>query len=297
MEGQIISLYNSLIEVSYSVFDGNKADIGGAIYQETSMTKLSQCSFFGNSESALIGNTNTEVFIENSYFKNNVGQKYSGAVSLLDNSVLNVSNTTFKNNKQMSKFDFNPTSDANATLGGGAAVLLSQSVGNIYKSGFYNNYASLAGGTICIANNSSLSVNGTIFENNVADLFGGSIYCFYSFLNAEYSNFKNNSVLKKVHGMGGGCLCLKDNCKVKISNVIFSECHASFGGAIAANFSQIVMASTSLIANTGSAIYLYEEDFVDINNCTFVNNSTPQSGGAIMCLIYCDIKTDEFEFQ
>ena len=278
-----------------------------------------------------------------------MGQYYGGTVSMLEHSVLNVSNTTFKNNKQKFMVNRLNTLGTNQTGGGGGAIWLSQSVGNIYesgfynnyasiwggamclvnsslsvsdtkfennaarvfdtklrgggggaiwlyqsvanihKSGFYNNYASIWGGAMCIVHNSSLSISYTTFENNVADVYGGAILCTHSFLNAENSNFKNNSVLEKLTGMGG-CL-FTENSIVKISDVLFSECHAHYGGAIMANFTEIKMADSSLIANTGSAIFFLDRESLDINNCTFLNNSTPDDGGAaIACKRYCDVK-------
>ena len=292
----ILSLNNSLIDVSYSIFDHNKANRGGAIYQETSKSSVKHCSFFSNSNGALVGNN--DVSVENFNFENNVDQCCGGAVRMLKQSVLNISQTTFKNNKQNS-INFNALQSLNQNIGtnttvGGGAIWLTQSVGNISKSAFYNNYASLAGGAMFIYN-SSLSVSSTTFENNVA-VIGGAISSRNSILNAEYSHFKNNSVLNKTVGFGGG-LYLYGNSTMKISNVLFSECHASFGGAIAANLSQIIMASTSLIANTGSATYLFEENSVDINNCTFFNNSTPFNGGAILCAIHCDVKMVDSNFN
>ena len=300
--GAILSKGNNLIDVSFSIFDGNKAHIGGAIYQETSKMKINQCLFLGNSDSALIGVDYSEMSIENSHFENNVGQRYGGAVSMLNHCGLNVSNTTFDNNEQNPTFDLNVLQTlyrpfhTNATEGGGAAIYLSQScVGNISKSGFYNNYASFWGGAMHLLGNSSLSVSDTTFENNAAGAFGGAINSYHNFLNIEYSNFRNNSVLNKLMGWGGG-LYLAGNCTAKISNVLFSECDATYGGAIVANLTKTMMADTSLISNTGSAIYLIDGVSLDINNCTFINNSTPDSGGAILYMIYCDVKIRKFKF-
>ena len=299
--GVILSMGKSLIDVSYSVFDGNKAAVGGAIYQQTSTMKLNHCSFSGNSDSAIVGFVNNEVSIENSHFENNVGQHYGGTVSMLNHSVLSVSNTTFKNNKRISSTDFivpqslKQTSDTNTFTGGGAAIWLSQSIGNILTSGFYNNYASLGGGTVCSLH-SSLSISDTTFENNVAGFIAGAIFSSQSFLNIEYSNFKNNSVLNMKSGEGGGLL-LTDYSTVKISNVLFSECHARNGGAILANFTQITMSNSYVAANTGSAIYFGDENSVHIDNCTFSNNFIPVNGGAIVCVEYCDVKIINSNFR
>ena len=160
--------------------------------------------------------------IENSHFENNIGKRYGGAVSMLNHSVLNISNTTFKNNTNKFPFNLNIVGIQtiyqafyrHASLGGGAAILLIQSVGNISKSVFYNNFAHFTGGAMCIANKSSLSISHTTFENNVADVVGSAIYSDHSFLNVEYSNFKNNSILNKKLG-AGGCLYLLDNSTTK----------------------------------------------------------------------------------
>ena len=282
--GAILSLNNSLIDVSYSLFDGNKADHGGAIYQNSGEMKLNQCLFLRNSESALMG-VASETCIENSHFEDNVGQHHGGALNM-EKSILNVSNTTFKNNKNKN--------NANHDLNGGAAILLYQSVGNISKSGFYNNYASRIGGSMCLFD-SSLSVIGVTFQNNVAGILGGAIYSNDNVLDVEYSNFVNNSVLNKVQGMGG-CLYLVGNSMTKISEVLFSECHARYGGAIEANLTKFIMANSYLTGNTGSAIYLVGI-YVDINNCTFFNNSAPEYGGAIVCAIYSDVKVVNSNFS
>ena len=40
--GAIFTEITVYIDVSYTIFNGNKADVGGAIYQETNATKLNQ---------------------------------------------------------------------------------------------------------------------------------------------------------------------------------------------------------------------------------------------------------------
>ena len=179
--------------------------------------------------------------------------------------VLNVSNTTFKNNTQRSASIYINTPE----VGGGGAIYLSKSVGNISKSTFENNVAIAVGGAISIKNCSMI---------------------------IEYSTFKNNSVVHKVIGMGGG-LFLYENSTIKISNVHISKCHAKFGGAIGSNFTTIMMSTSSVISNTGSAIYLNIGVPFEMNNCTFSNNSTPDSGGAILCNGYCVVKMVNTKFD
>ena len=92
--GVILSANDTLLDISYSIFDHNNAGLGGAIYQQTGKVKLNHCSFFGN------------------YAKD-----AGGAVAVTVKSALFVLNTNFKNNAQIS------TSTSNAT-GGGAIFFL-----------------------------------------------------------------------------------------------------------------------------------------------------------------------------
>ena len=281
--GAILSTNNSSLDICCSVFDGNKAYQGGAIDQETSTTKLNQCSFFGNYESAIAGAFNSEVYILNSIFQNNLVKHQGGAVAVAYKSVLNVSNTTFENNTQISTGTLNvyQTIYAKTNRGeGGGAILLFESVGNISKSWFRNNSASYWCGSI-LDLNSSLSISNTTFENNVAGVYGGAICSAHSFINIEYSTFKKNRVLNLAFGQGGSLL-LQENSTTNISNVIFSECHASRGGAIKSKSTTIIMSNCFVIANTGSAIYLIGGTSLEIDNSTFSNNSTPEDGGAIV---------------
>ena len=178
---------------------------------------------------------------------------------MLNHSVLNVLHIIFRNNKQnitiFYKHQFLYQTFHMHTSGGGAAIWLSQSVGNIYKSGLYYNYASFWGGSILLSRNSLLLISHTMFENNVAGVFGGAISSYNSSMNVEYSTFENYSALNKDIGFGGG-LFLTVNCTAKILQVRFSKCHARYGGAIATNFTKIIMTNSSLTANTGSAICL-----------------------------------------
>ena len=276
--GAILSINYSLIDLSYSIFDHNKALLGGAIHQETgSKTKLNQCSFYGNLETAVSGLYGSKISIMNSAFQNNLSKNKGGAVAMI-RSALYVFNTTFENNKQISPPTYvNPP----VNIDGGGVINLYKSVGSISKSKFHNNSATYCGGSIA-AFNSSLSIRDTEFQNNVAGLYGGAVTIDFSSVNIESSNFENNSVSNKVIGKGGG-VCLYSNSKIEISNVLFSKCHASSGGAISSQTTSIILSNSFVIANTGSAIDLSNGDNLEINNNTFSNNSTPQHGGAIIC--------------
>ena len=252
--GAIFSLNNSLIDISCSVFDGNKGALGGGIQLKTSKAKLNQCSFFRNFGTAVAGLEYCEISIMNSIFQNNLAEYESGAITVREKSLLNVSNTTFDNNSHNISTDMINMYQipfSTRSIGGGA-VYIETSVGNISKTRFRNNYSSYWCGSMA-AFNSSLSISNTIFENNVADVSGGAICANNSTMNIEYSTFNNNSILDKIFGSGGSLYL--GNSTTKISNVIISKCHANKGAAISGFSSKIIMSSSSLIANTGSAIF------------------------------------------
>ena len=277
-----MSRNNSSLDISCSIFDHNEARQGGAIYQETSKTKLNQCLFMGNSGSAIVGIYNNNISIMNSIFQNNLS-KHGGALAIRENSVLNVSHTTFENNTQISTSALNVHQPPNSRTGeSGGTILLSKSVANISKASFQNNLASYFCGSIVALPKSLLSINDTVFENNVAGVFGGAICSLESSMNIEYIKFINNSVLEMEFGQGGG-LYLVGKSTTKMSNVLLSKCHASGGGAILSSSTTIIMSSSSITDNTGSAIYLSNGDSLEINISTFINNSKPKEGGAILC--------------
>ena len=296
--GAILSLNYSILDLSYSIFDHNKAHAGSAIQQQfNSKMKLNQCPFFKNSETAIVGLYSSQVCIINSIFENNLAKLTGGAVIMGEKSVLIVSNTTFENNVQISASTLNLYQtlydDMNKGKIGGA-IYLSESVANISESWFHDNSASYCCGSIAALFNSSLSISNTTFVNNFVGVFGGAICSENSFINIEYSKFINNSVLNNVYGMGGGLYLTAS--AVKISNVLLSKCDASVGAAISSNSTTITMSSSSVTANMGSAINLSNGHSLKINNCTFSNNSAHESGGAVVCEA-CTVKIVNTRFS
>ena len=102
--GAILSGNDSLLDISYSIFDHNKVGVGGAIYQLIGTVKLNHCSVFRN------------------YAKHT-----GGAVVMNQQSVLGAVNTTFISNTQISASILN-TSD------GGGTIFLYESVGETFPN-------------------------------------------------------------------------------------------------------------------------------------------------------------------
>ena len=284
--GAILIQNNSLVDLSNSIFDHNKASQGGTIQQQNGKVTLNQCVLSGNSENAIAG-LRSEIYIVNSLFKYNLAKLNGGAV-IVERSVLNVSNTTFKNNVQTSDSTLTLYQPVRTKAEGGGAICLSHSIGSISKSRFCNNSVSYWGVSMFAAR-SSLSICDTTVENNLASVFGGAISCSNCSININNTTFENNGISNKVIGMGG-CLYLEGNSTMKISNVLLSKCYAIKGGAIRTNFTTIIMSDSSVIANRGLAIFFLSSDIFEIRNSTFFNNSSPEDGGALICLTSCVVK-------
>ena len=82
-------------------------------------------------------------------------------------------------------------------------------------------------------------------------------------------------------GIGGGVLCSR-NCTMMIFKVHFFKNKAEYGGALGGMYtSSLMVSNSSFESNMGTATFLIGEFSLDINNCIFINNSTPLKGGAI----------------
>ena len=291
-----ISVYDlSVLHIEKSYFVNNAVD-NGTIKVLNSSIIMSNCTMVGNQAEEFAGAifcNRSLVHLRNTYFNYNKANVSGGAIFTI-NAILQIKNCTFKNNQVYGSGDEGDILNDLQNIfeieyTGGGAVSLFKSVGKIYKSHFLNNYAFLSGGSICVLSNSSLSVSQTTFENNIADTIGGAISTFNSSLNVSYSIFRNNRAVDKGVGSGGGILAI-NNSTMKISNVTFSKCYARMGGAIATfSFTKTIMSDSSLNANTESAIILFGGVSFEIDNCMFLNNSTPEEGGAIRCVISCAV--------
>ena len=255
--GGIMSLNSSLVDISHSLFDHNKAHQGGAIYQETGKMKLNQCSFFRN------------------YAKHT-----GGAVAMSLKSILCVLNTTFISNLQIS------TSTLNTSQGGGA-IHLSNSVGNISKSTFQNNVAVVTGGAIR-SENCSLNIEYSTFQNDrVSDQVkgrGGGMFLYGN------STIKISNVLfSKCYACYGGAIGRFANfTTITMSN---SSLIANTGTAILLVTGDTLDINYSTFFNNtsprdGGAILCEVNCVVKMASTTFGHNRARGVGGAVIVSAY-----------
>ncbi|ORX55896.1 hypothetical protein BCR36DRAFT_281213 [Piromyces finnis] len=149
--------------------------------------------------------------------------------SLVDNralnSIFNINNSTFSDNKNINKYKFGLISNYN-----NANVCIT-------KSNFINNILKYNGGTLSFINNNSLNIKikSCLFERNQA-LNGAAIYINSKSLDYENSLIElldTKFIKNKSKYFGGSIYSNFSNFKnLKITNVEFNENYAYAGGAI-----------------------------------------------------------------
>ena len=315
--GAIFTIDKSTLDISSSVFYHNTARSGGAIYfQAFSRATLNNCTFVDNSKTAVMVFNHTNVTIEKCRFQNNSSPYNGGAIYFLNACASNISHTTFIQNSARqgsavsveshsfisisycsfsgniavsAEYGLNGTWETfieffrDSSSGGGGGVSISDySKVEISQSHFYNNSATYSGAALLATSNSLLSISFATFENNVAGVFGGAIHGIgNSSVILKESSLKSNSLSTKRMGIGGGVVCSK-NCTTAIFNVHFLKNKAQYGGAIGAMYTSSLMVFNNLfVFNMGTATFLAEGSSLDIDNSSFINNSTPLKGGAV----------------
>ena len=230
-----------------------------------------------------VSNKNT-VNITNSEFADNVGLTAStssrGGAVYNEGGTVNIDNSTFTGNKARyggavynkrklvtgkdvssmnisnSVFGGDNIEDGNTSTSQGGAIYNTSKM-TISDSVFKNNSSAenMNGGAISNEANSDLTISGnTLFENNNSGKLGGAIYNTEK-LNINGAKFKSNTAQE-----GGGAVYSTGT--TAIDGTTFEENHAVGtvgGGAIADG-------------NTGT---------ININNSTFINNSSEYEGGAV----------------
>ncbi|WP_042707801.1 Ig-like domain repeat protein [Methanobrevibacter wolinii] len=133
------------------------------------------------------------------------------------------------------------------------------------------------GGSIYIANG-TLNIGDSIFMNSSSSIYGGAIAVYNSILNISNSLFSGNIALSNA---GGAIYSL--NSVLTLKNTNFTNCNATFGGAISVLDSNISLSSSKFIENhakyEGGGIFdIYSP--INIINSTFTKNNA-MNGGAL----------------
>jgi len=178
---------------------------------------------------------------------------------------------------------------------------------------FYNNHASFGGAVYsAIRSDVSFNENSTVTFHNNSAKYGGAVYSTQSC----YINFDRNSTVTfcKNTAKYGGAVLSVDLCDVLFhgsTTVIFKYNSDTYGGALySGSYSNISFIGKSMVTfedNTarqdGGALHLINNidvSFTDhaivefINNSVKFNDNYEKFGGAVSCILHCDILFDGY---
>ena len=193
----------SFLEVFNSRFEYNDGLLAAIFLAKNSTAVLHDCKYIGNLCSAIFVWISSNLTITKSIFQNHfVGP----AITMFNNSVLLITNSTFRNNSATplnhDKILQLQNSDLEKPDSSGGAILMIDSSGTLIQCNFLQGYATIGGALTLM--NSSLSIQNTVFENNVAVESGGAIESLSDVnVTIENSKFKNNTVQDQLNGYGG----------------------------------------------------------------------------------------------
>lgn len=211
---------------------------------------------------------------QNTIIKNAVFNVYSSLTFI--NLTLKSSTVTNHDNFTAQNVIFKDSSHDN---GGVIYSSSGNSIINIYNSTFENNHAKY-GGVIYVSGNGILNIQDSIFKNNYAQQFGGAISAENKVnVTIKKSRFINDYSVQDV----GGAIYIRDSQKFIGEDLEFTNCNATFGGAITSLMSNITLVNVNACNNKakydGGALYsMY--GYVTLKNSIFNANSA-ENGGAV----------------
>ena len=290
--GAIVSTHSN-VTIDSSVFEGNSAQAGGAIFaeQQSNITIINS-TFVGNQATALqshqycyfgggvlYSDDGSSVTIQDSMFKHNTAHWLAGVMETsLHGSIIIVTNSDFISNSAnyfggvLYNGDYSSTIITDSTFTNnsaydGGVLHLSHAafaVVSITHSEFTNNSANLIGGVLYLieVDNSSITITNSEFTDNGANQNGGVLHLrgvHNSSITITNSEFTNNSA-----NQNGGVLDLfrVHNSSITITNSEFTDNSANQNGGV-----------LHLLGVHNSSI--------TITNSEFTNNSANRNGGVL----------------
>ena len=263
--GAIVSTHSS-VTIIESMFEGNSAQAGGAIFAELqSNITIINSTFVGNKATRLQSHQYNIVYC---YFGGGVLYSDSDSSIVIHNSIL-VHNTAYwlggvmatsHNDKVLETINYKGFT---AYHHGGVLFNGNHSSITITDSEFANNSANYRGGVLDLfnADHSNITIANSKFTNNSADYDGGVLGLFYSYhlsVIITNSEFTGN----RVQGDGGTMVALYiQNTKITISYSNFTNNSAIRGGIVTCR--EMYSSSMGILASR------------------FVNNKACESGGVL----------------
>ena len=200
--------------------------------QERSSSNFTKCTMSGNyvqqKRSSPIKVNNSAVFVQNCTFHDNVG--YQGGVLYAKNSIVNIAQSNFTNNRAESSGGsvyllrtkatvLYCTFEENYASYYGGALYGMMSTVHEKMNIFLNNSAKIHGGALLGESNSTFEIeNTTFFGNRAIDNDGGSI----GLIN-DNKLFANNCHFEKSSGVKSGVILAQNNVFLNIMNTTFTD--------------------------------------------------------------------------
>ncbi|MFM2429068.1 MAG: hypothetical protein RLZZ511_281 [Cyanobacteriota bacterium] len=312
---------NGPIVISQSLFDGNQADFGGGILNQTNIS-IDRSTFQGNIANFVggaIDNTGAtaRLISRGSVFANNQAGSRGGAVNSSNGGTVDVIASIFQGNQAAGDGGAIRSSDSTLTIDrstfsnntaqfGGAIELSATGNAQIIGSTFQDNVAIERGGAIQ-NDGATLNITGSFFDRNRATLANGGAIQNYSALTVANSNFEANQA-----NLDGGAISsnsiLTVNASTFLGNIanrygagidnrgtlnvdgtLFINGQSIAGSGIFNSSSLNVtnsffdrnIATRGITTGDGAAIYNLPNSSLTVNSSTFQNNQAEDFGGAI----------------
>ena len=248
--GAIVSIQSN-VSILYSVFEGNNAVAGGAIFHTSCNVTVI------NDHCAMEPKEN---YCESGFMEGRLKISYERALKVLATNQMNITHCEFIKNHVTDHYAYDIYADGPSIARGGAAYVVAASVFFIHSK-FLGNTAHNSGGVV-YADIARILSKYTMFINNTAPFGGVVLIREMAYIIIAHSNFITNSA----QGAGGN-LYLDNNlyATVTITHSYFSNNSASGGGFITVNVIEDV----------------YSETEVSVSYCEFINNFAKNYGGVV----------------
>ena len=286
-------LNGTSIEISNTLFGGNLAILGGAIFAEDiSVTMLQSTLMLNSSDSGgAIAMFNSTLDLQMSSLSANTATTGGGLyldqsppASLADCS-FDLNSATFEGGA-IAAFTTDVVASASTFSGNrgesGGALFIDGASLTINGCDFLGNEAESSGGALKANNNITTSIWDSIFHDNRTTIFnggGGAVSCSFGFLNVVRSSFEHNSAI----GNGGGIqLSVVTGGEIVLSEFIENQASSNGGGVLAfastLRMDGCLLAGNNVVGFNGGGVYLGLSSNANIFGSTIVGNQAGISG-------------------